>query len=272
MLDDVAADIPALTSQERRRSHKLGVILFHSGLHAVLLYRLSRWLDRHHLGPLAVLLGYAGSIVTGAQISPKARIGKGFVIFHPYGIVVGSTTVIGSHCTLVHGNVIGQLYGGGDRPVIGDHFYAATGAKVLGRITIGDRVRVGPNTVVVRSLPEGVTVGTRPARILSIPRAGSADLSSTDAPRHRAADHDVTISRLVQAIRVTLPGGRTEQNIDEETGLLGQGIGVDSIEMLSLISAVEEEFGITIDEAELEPSHFKTVGTFASLLSGHLRR
>src|SRR5262245_44472961 len=147
----VRSDIRELTRNELGFFTKLGVILFNPGLHAVLLYRVARWLHLHHLRPFAVLASYLNSVLTGAQISARADVGKGLVIYHPHGIVIGATAIIGEYCTLVHGNVVGQLYGGGDRPMIGDHFVAGSGAKILGRIRIGNKVRVGPNTVVTQS-------------------------------------------------------------------------------------------------------------------------
>ena len=164
MFENVRADIRRLTDQESGLVLKFAVIFFNLGLHAVILYRLSSWLYLHHLGPLSVVITYFSSVFTGAQISRGAAIGKGLVIYHPQGTVVGPT-VIGDYCTLMQSNVIGQLHGGGDRPAIGDHFYAGAGAKILGRIKIGNHVRVGANSVVIHSLPDGVTAIGIPARI-----------------------------------------------------------------------------------------------------------
>jgi serine O-acetyltransferase len=105
--------------------------------------------------------------LTGAQLSPRAIIGKGLVIYHPHGMVIGANTVIGDFCTLMQTNVIGQHRGGGDRPKIGDHFYAGAGAKILGKITIGNHVRVGANAVVLQSLPDNVTAVGIPAKIVA---------------------------------------------------------------------------------------------------------
>jgi serine O-acetyltransferase len=165
MFENVRADIHRLTDQESSLVVKFGVLFFNLGLHAVLLYRLSRWLYLHHLGPLSVVVTYFNSVLTGAQLSRGAAIGKGLVLYHPQGTVIGPT-IIGNYCTLMQSNVIGQLRGGGDRPIIGDHFYAGAGAKILGRIKVGHRVRVGSNAVVIHSLPDGVTAIGVPAKIV----------------------------------------------------------------------------------------------------------
>src|SRR5262245_55171459 len=103
MFDRIRADIRRLTDQEPNVCAKLAVILFNPGLHAVFLYRFSHWLSIHHLGALALMVSYWNSVFTGAQISARAVIGKGLVIYHPHGNVIGTTTIIGDYCTLTQG-------------------------------------------------------------------------------------------------------------------------------------------------------------------------
>jgi len=181
MFENVKTDIHRLTDQESHLIVKFGVVFFNLGLHAVLLYRLSRWLYVHRLGPLSVVISYLSSILTGSQISPRAAIGKGLVIYHPQGTVIGPT-VIGNYCTLTLSNLIGQSQGGGDRPVVGDHFYAGAGAKILGRIRIGNHVHVGPNSLVIKSLPDGVTAIGAPAKVIYRSEMARA---TTDEPMSR---------------------------------------------------------------------------------------
>jgi serine O-acetyltransferase len=166
MFDFIRGDIRRLIQDEPDFLTKAAVILFNLGLHAVVLYRFSHWLSVHHLGGLATIAAYCNSLFTGAQISPRAKIGKGLVIYHPQGMVVGATSTIGEFCTLTQTNMIGQRYGRNDRPVIGDHFYAGAGAKIMGTIRIGNHVRVGANAVVLESLPDHVTAVGIPARVI----------------------------------------------------------------------------------------------------------
>jgi acyl carrier protein len=58
--------------------------------------------------------------------------------------------------------------------------------------------------------------------------------------------------------------------LDEATGLLGQGIGLDSVEVLQLVSAIEEAYGLTIDDDELQREHFATLGTVVSFVRERL--
>jgi serine O-acetyltransferase len=271
VFDNIRADIRELTRNETRVLSKLGVTLLHPGLHAVLLYRAARWFHLHHLRPLAVLTSYFNSALTGAQISARAAIGKGLVVYHPHGIVIGATAVIGEFCTLVHGNVIGQLYGGGDRPVVGNYFFAGTGAKILGRLRIGDRVRVGPNAVVTQSLSDGLTVAGNPARIVRDRRSPDPESAARiadqgDSPASRAE----VVQRLVGVIASSTEVGTASNAIGEDTVLLGEGIGLDSIGILYVISAIEEAFGFTIDEGDIKIWHLRTVGSLAAFIMERL--
>lgn len=257
MLDVVRADLERYT-EGGRVGAQLSVALLNLGFQSVALFRLSRWLYQHGLAPLAAVVAYLNSVYTGAQLSQRATIGRGFAIYHPRGVVVGGTAVLGDDCTLVHGNLIGQLYGGGDRPVIGNKFYGGSGSKVLGRITIGDDVTVGANAVVIQSLPSGVTVSGIPARIVYRRRpVASPDPAAVREP-HRA--------RVVRVLQATVDPAATLAKVEPTTPLLGAGVGMDSIELLRLVCALEEEFGLTIDETEITLDHFRTVGDLVRFL------
>lgn len=60
--------------------------------------------------------------------------------------------------------------------------------------------------------------------------------------------------------------------LDEGTGLLGAGVGLDSVEALQLVLAAEQRFGLTVEEQDLEPAHLATVGSFASFVEARLER
>ncbi|MFX0145275.1 MAG: acyl carrier protein [Candidatus Hodarchaeota archaeon] len=58
--------------------------------------------------------------------------------------------------------------------------------------------------------------------------------------------------------------------IDEQTGLLGKGIGLDSVEILQVVVGIEEEFNLTIDEGELSPDYFRSVADLITFIEGKL--
>jgi serine acetyltransferase len=239
---------------------RLGHLCFHSGLHAVLLYRLSRWLYLHHLGFAAVLTQYLNGVLTGAQISRRAVIGKGLHISHPRGLVVSGAAVIGDYCILIGDNLIGRLRDGNRGPKIGDYFEAGAGAKILGDVEIGNFVRVGPNSVVMRSLPDGVSVLGIPAKIIF--RRGA--LRGT--PDRRPHSREAISERLHGLLASIMDGATAGAAIDESTPLLGQGIGLDSLDVLNVVCAIEAEFDLTIDETEFTVAHFKTIGSLVTFI------
>src|SRR5262249_54260927 len=100
-----------LSGQPASIFEMLGKILFLPGLQAVLLYRLSRWFLLHRMRYIALFISYCNSVLNGTEISPYASIGKGFTIYHPQGISIGPTVIIGDYCELMHGNTIGRLHG-----------------------------------------------------------------------------------------------------------------------------------------------------------------
>jgi acyl carrier protein len=74
------------------------------------------------------------------------------------------------------------------------------------------------------------------------------------------------VCRLLAERLGLAPGGP----LDESTGLLGQGIGLDSVEVLQLVSAIEERYDLTIDDDDLQREHFATLGTVVSFIAERL--
>ncbi len=78
------------------------------------------------------------------------------------------------------------------------------------------------------------------------------------------------LARVTRLLETRLGLGAGDDGIHEGTGLLGQGIGLDSVEALQLVAAAEEEFGLTVADDELLPEHFQTVGTFIRFIEVRL--
>jgi serine O-acetyltransferase len=118
---------------------------------------------------MAVLLLHRYSIRFGIDISRDARIGSGLYIGHFGGIVVNAAAVIGDNCNLSQGVTLGQVNRGPKAgcPTIGNNVYIGPGAKIIGRIHIGDSAAIGANAVVVEDVPPRAVVGGVPARVIS---------------------------------------------------------------------------------------------------------
>jgi serine O-acetyltransferase len=116
-----------------------------------------------------VLLLYHYSIRFGIDVSRDARIGSGFYIGHFGGIFVPGGAVIGDNCNLSHAVTLAEV-GHGVRagcPAVGDNVYIGPGAKIIGRVQIGNGAAIGANAVVVNDVAPNTTVGGIPARPIS---------------------------------------------------------------------------------------------------------
>ena len=133
--------------------------------------------------PPHVLALHHYAIRYGIDISRDTRIGSGFYIGHFGGIFVNAGVVIGDNCNISQGVTLGQLNRGPKAgcPVIGNNVYIAPGAKVLGRVYIGDYAAIGANAVVVNDVAANTSVGGIPARPLSDLGSGGY-VNRTDYP------------------------------------------------------------------------------------------
>ena len=112
---------------------------------------------------IAVLRHHFWRVVTGADIPINSSIGGGLLIPHPNGIVIHPDASIGPNCLIFQQVTIGYRKGG--LPIIGGHVDIGAGAKILGKVTIGDHARIGANAVVTTDVPEGATASGIPATL-----------------------------------------------------------------------------------------------------------
>ena len=137
------------------------LLLGDSTVQATLLYRVSRFLVRHHAGALADVVHAFAKLVTHADLNPRAQIGGGLYLYHGMAAVVGKGTRIGDRALICQGVTLG----GG--PTLGDDVNVWAGAKVIGRVVIGDRAEIGANAVVLADVPAGARAVGVPARVIS---------------------------------------------------------------------------------------------------------
>ena len=142
--------------------------LLHPRFLPIVLCRCSRAALLSGMPALSHLLSYLNQIIFGIEISPKCAIGPGIFFPHTSGTVIGASQ-IGRNVTIFQGVTLGakEMDMGFDRalrPEIGDYVVVGAGAKVLGGISLGDNVRVGANSVLLRSVPANTTVAGVPAR------------------------------------------------------------------------------------------------------------
>ena len=151
-------------AQERdpaaRNVGRAEILLTYGGVQAVLAHRISHALDE--LGvPLAPrMLSNVVKVVTGVEIHPAAKIGRGLFIDHGAGVVIGETAEVGDGVTMYQGVTLGGTgFARGKRhPTVGREVMIGSGAKLLGPIEVGARSKIGANSVVVHDVPENATV------------------------------------------------------------------------------------------------------------------
>lgn len=116
-----------------------------------------KWYYRFRYHNLSLKLGFS---------IPHSVFGPGLAIVHYGTIVISPNCLIGSNCRIHVGVNIGANGGETNAATIGDNVYIGPGAKIIGNIRIGNNVVIGANAVVTRDVPDGVTVGGIPAKII----------------------------------------------------------------------------------------------------------
>jgi serine O-acetyltransferase len=105
------------------------------------------------------------SVITQSDIAPEAKLGKGLMLPHPNGVVIHEDAVVGDDCMIMQQVTIGMI-GEDCVPTVGNNVYVGAGAKVIGKINIGDGARIGANAVVTQDVPANYTAVGIPARLL----------------------------------------------------------------------------------------------------------
>lgn len=121
-------------------------------------------------GVITVLILNHYSYLFGMGIQRGTNIGKGFYIGHFSGIIVSGAAIIGDNCNISQGVTIGVAGSGENRgvPQVGNNVYMAAGAKLIGKIKIGNNVAIGANAVVTKDVPDNAVVVGIPAKIISM--------------------------------------------------------------------------------------------------------
>lgn len=169
----VRADLSAVYERDPACHSHLEAFLFYKGFHALQSYRIAHWLWTQHRHPMARLFQSRISELFDVDIHPAARMGRGIMIDHATGVVIGETAVVDDDVSMLHGVTLGGTgKEEGDRhPKIRRGVLLSMGAKILGNIEIGEYSRIGAGSVVLRDVPPHSTAVGVPARLVG--RAGT---------------------------------------------------------------------------------------------------
>src|SRR5258708_2949885 len=178
----------------------LEIVLCYPGFHAVLLHRVAHRLYRARWFTPARMVSQLSRTLTGIEIHPGARIGRRFFIDHGMGVVIGETSEIGDDVLLYQGVTLGGTGKdtGKRHPTLGNGVVVGTGAKILGNINIGDFVKVGAGSVVVRPVPEHSTVVGVPGRIVASLDADAEPLEHGKLPDPQGQAMDELSRRVAE--------------------------------------------------------------------------
>ena len=162
------ADLAAVYDRDPACTRYLDPLLYFKGFHALVTYRFSHALWKRGRRDFALYLQSQSSRMFGVDIHPAARFGKGIMLDHATGFVVGETAVVGDNCSFLHAVTLGGSgKETGDRhPKIGDNVLVGAGAKILGNLKVGNCSRIAAGSVVLAEVPPQVTVAGVPARIV----------------------------------------------------------------------------------------------------------
>jgi serine O-acetyltransferase len=168
MFSEMKEDIQVVFEKDPAARSSFEVVLTYSGLHAVWAHRIAHKLFKYKWFFLARLISQISRFFTGIEIHPGAVIGRRFFIDHGMGVVIGETCVIGNDVTIYQGVTLGGTgkEKGKRHPTLEDHVLVATGAKVLGSLTIGKNSKVGAGSVVLQNVPPNATVVGIPGRVV----------------------------------------------------------------------------------------------------------
>ncbi|NSW82039.1 MAG: serine O-acetyltransferase [Syntrophothermus sp.] len=161
-------DIEVVFERDPAARSVLEVVLCYPGFHAIVFHRIAHYFYCHRFFLIARLISHISRFLTGIEIHPGARIGRGFFIDHGSGVVIGETTEIGDNVTIYQGVTLGGTgkQKGKRHPTIGNNVVISAGAKVLGSFTVGDNSKIGAGSVVLKSVPPNSTVVGVPGRLV----------------------------------------------------------------------------------------------------------
>lgn len=196
-------DIHCVFGRDPAAHSVLEILLTYSGVHAVLLHRISHRLWKAGWKLSARILAAFTKMFTNVEIHPGATIGRRLFIDHALGVVIGETTEIGNDVTLYHGVTLGGTTWNKEKrhPTLGNNVLVGSGAKILGAITLGNNVRVGANSVVVKDVPPCCTVVGIPGRVIQIKGTQIQNRHGIDLDHHLIPDPvGKAISCLIERI------------------------------------------------------------------------
>lgn len=204
--NDIKDDVAAFRARDPAAKSDAEILLLYSGLHARLAHRFSHALHRRGHTFTARAISQGAKLFTGIEIHPAATIGRGLVIDHGAGVVIGETAQIGDNCTIYQGVTLGGTGKdvGKRHPTLGNNVMVGAGAKILGPLTIGDNAKIAAGAVVLEDIPADSTAVGIPAHVVRVRGERIAnDLDQIHIP-DPVEDEVKTLARQINALKKEL--------------------------------------------------------------------
>jgi len=168
MFRSIRSDFSIIKERDPAAKGVWEIIFCYPGFQALSIHRVSHRLWNYNLPLIPRLLSHITRFMTGIEIHPGAKIGKGVFIDHGMGVVIGETSEIGDRCLLYQGVTLGGTgkESGKRHPTLEANVVVGAGAKVLGGIYVGTNTRIGAGSVVVKNVASNSTVVGIPGRIV----------------------------------------------------------------------------------------------------------
>ena len=212
-------DIRSVIERDPAARNGFEVFFLYSGVHAVMWHRIAHWFYCRHMKFIARLISQFSRFLTGVEIHPAAKIGKGLFIDHGMGVVIGETAEVGDNCTIYQGVTLGGpgKECGKRHPTIGDNVMIGSGAKVLGPFCVGSNSKIAAGAVVLSEVPSDSTAVGVPARIVSMGGERVYDLDQVKIP-DPVAQQITALSLKVDEIKAELERLKNENNTGGTAG------------------------------------------------------
>jgi len=190
-------DIRSVFKRDPAARNMFEILTCYSGVQAIIIYRFTHLLWKYKLYWFARFISTFARWITGIEIHPGAVIGRRFFIDHGMGVVIGETAEIGDDCMMYHGVTLGGTSWDKKKrhPTLKDGVIIGAGAKILGPVTLGKNVRVGSNSVVVKSIDDNCTVVGIPGRVLT-KKVGDDDKFDSYAASTSNSANDPTVQAV----------------------------------------------------------------------------
>ncbi len=170
MFKSVREEIRTIMERDPAARSALEVYFLYPGFKAIRAYRRSHWCYTHGHFFMARLISERSRKKTGIEIHPGAKIGKGLLIDHGSGVVIGETAEIGDNCTIYQGVTLGGTGKdvGKRHPTLGNGVLVGSGARILGPFKVGNGAKIAAGAVVLDEVPDNATAVGVPARIVKV--------------------------------------------------------------------------------------------------------